>query len=174
MQSIANNIINKDLEAKTTQSQGKIFDITNQEDALLSENQKPAVLTDESSEDKKKHQILRPARKGFIETLMVHVENNLSNPNLTLKFISENVLYMNTDYVSKQFIKETGIRFSVYICQLRIEKAKVLLPLYGRNQIHAVADAIGCGNTPQYFSRIFKKNTGMTPTEFIIRHRLNR
>ena len=111
--------------------------------------------------------IKRPIEKDYIEALMVYTEQNLADPNLTLKFISEKVLFMNTDYISKQFIKEVGVRYTAYLSHLRIEKAKTLIPMLGKKKIHRVAEEIGFGNSPQYFSRIFKKNTGLTPTEYL-------
>ena len=111
--------------------------------------------------------IKRPASKDYIESLLAYTEQNIADPNLTLKFISEKVLYMNTDYISKQFIQETGIRYTAYLSHLRIEKAKILIPILGKKKIHRVAEEVGFGNSPQYFSRIFKKNTGLTPSEYL-------
>lgn len=102
----------------------------------------------------------------FIEKVMQYVEENISNPNLTLKWISENYLYMNVDYVSKRFIKETAQKFSNYLTGLRIQKAKALLAEGHTEQIQWVAEQVGCGNNPQYFSQIFKKNTGITPSAY--------
>lgn len=102
----------------------------------------------------------------FIEKVMQHVDENLSNPNLTLKWISENHLFMNVDYVSKRFIKETDQKFSNYLTNLRIQKAKALLAEGHSEQIQWIAEQVGCGNNPQYFSQIFKKNTGMTPSAY--------
>lgn len=105
--------------------------------------------------------------KDFIDSIISFVEENLSNPNLSLKWIVENILFMNVDYVSKQFVKQTGDKFSTYLTNARIKKAKELLLLRGSDKIYTIAEEIGCGNNPQYFSQIFKKNTGMTPTEFL-------
>ncbi|NDL67066.1 response regulator [Anaerotalea alkaliphila] len=105
--------------------------------------------------------------KDFIEKIISYVEENLSNPSLSLKWIAENHLFMNVDYVSKQFIKETGDKFSAFLTNTRIRKAKELLLDCGIEKIYIVAEAVGCGNNPQYFSQVFKRNTGMTPTEYI-------
>lgn len=102
----------------------------------------------------------------FIEKVIQYVDEHLTNPNLTLKWISENYLYMNVDYVSKRFIKETEQKFSNYLTGLRIQKAKVLLSEGHAEQIQWVAEQVGCGNNPQYFSQIFKKNTGLTPSAY--------
>lgn len=105
--------------------------------------------------------------KSFIEKTLTYIDENLSNPNLSLKWISENLLFLNVDYVSKQFLKQTGYKFSSYLTNVRIEKAKILLLKAGIDKIYFVAEEVGYGNNPQYFSQIFKKNTGMTPTMYI-------
>lgn len=103
----------------------------------------------------------------FRSRIEPYVLEHLSNPNLTLKWIAENYLYMNVDYVSKKFIKETGYKFSKFLTDLRVQKAKELLADSDAEKIQVIAEAVGCGNNPQYFSQIFKKSTGMTPSAYI-------
>ena len=105
--------------------------------------------------------------KDFIQRIINYINTNYSDSHLTLKWIAENYLYMNVDYVSKQFSKQIGIRFSTYLAQVRIEKAKKLLLEQGSDRIYDIAELTGFGNNPQYFSQTFKKHTRMTPTEFI-------
>lgn len=109
--------------------------------------------------------------KPFIEKLLAYTKEHLSDSYLSLKWLSENYLYMNVDYVSKQFYKQTGEKFSAYLNRLRIQKAQELLLHYDADKnsekIYMVAEAVGCGNNPQYFSQLFKKYTGMTPTDYI-------
>lgn len=103
---------------------------------------------------------------SLIEDVMQYVEENIDNPNLTLKWIAENHLFMNVDYLSKRFIKETSQKFSNYLSNVRIQKAKQLLSEGHAGQIQWVAQQVGCGNNPQYFSQIFKKSTGLTPSAY--------
>lgn len=98
-----------------------------------------------------------------------YVNEHLSDPNLTLKRIAEQHLFMNTDYVSKKFQKETGTRFSSYLTDVRIERAKQLLVSAESDKIQTIAEQVGCGNSPQYFSQLFNKKTGMTPSSYIAR-----
>ncbi len=95
-----------------------------------------------------------------------YVEENISNPELSLKWIAENKLYMNVDYISKKFVKETGQRFSTYLTDVRINTAKELLASSDTDKIQNIAELVGCGNNPQYFSQIFKKSTGKTPSSY--------
>ena len=100
----------------------------------------------------------------FIQKIINYVDDHISEENMTLKGISENILYMNASYVSRIFVKEVGQTFSSYVTEHRIEKAKEILSGTSVEQIQNVATLVGCGNNPYYFSKIFKKVTGMTPT----------
>ena len=53
--------------------------------------------------------------------------NHLADSRLSLKWIADNVLYMNEDYISRRFIKESGSKFSDFLTEMRITKAKTLL-----------------------------------------------
>ncbi|MEY8354170.1 response regulator [Lachnospiraceae bacterium 54-53] len=133
---------------------------TNVEDIRLMLMEKIIKVLDDTSGSPQRY-------SPFIEKVMQYVEKNLNNPNLTLKWIAENYLFMNVDYVSARFIKETRQKFSNYITTLRIQKAKQLLAEGHAEQIQWIAEQVGCGNNPQYFSQIFKKNTGMTPSAYV-------
>ena len=103
----------------------------------------------------------------FISRLMDYIYEHYSNHDLTLKWISENYLYMNVNYVSRCFTKETGEKFSGFLMKLRVHKAKEILAARDNEQIQNVAQLVGCGNTPYYFSKIFKKCTGLTPSAYV-------
>lgn len=104
---------------------------------------------------------------AFIEELLHYVDEHISDSNLTLKWIAENHLYMNVNYVSRCFVKETHQKFSSYLMHLRVQKAKKILKGNDEEKIQHVAELVGCGNNPYYFSKIFKKCTGMTPSAYI-------
>ena len=69
-------------------------------------------------------------------------------------------------YIRRIFLKETGLSPTEYMNNLRIEKAKKLLT--DNSQESSISDiAEQCGiKDPFYFSRIFKKFTGDTPSEY--------
>ncbi|MBQ6322832.1 MAG: helix-turn-helix transcriptional regulator, partial [Lachnospiraceae bacterium] len=67
-------------------------------------------------------------------------------------------------YFSKLFKEEAGENFIEYLTGIRMEKAKQLLLQEGRS-IKEIGMLVGYGD-PNYFSRIFKKQTEMTPREF--------
>ena len=102
-----------------------------------------------------------------VEKVIDYVGEHLSDSNLSLKWIAENYLYMNADYVSKQFVRETGCKFSYYLTNLRIQEAKKLLLSDEGEALYWVAEKVGFGNNPQYFSQIFKKYTQMSPRAYV-------
>lgn len=103
----------------------------------------------------------------FIKDLIDYLHKHLDDQNLTLKWIADNYLYMNVNYVGKRFQKETGQKFSNYLVEIRIQRAKELFLTKKDIKIQDVAQLVGCGNNPYYFTKIFKKATGMTPSAFI-------
>ena len=108
-----------------------------------------------------------PQYKSFIQKTLRYIDEHLSSADLTLKQIADTYLFMSVNYVSKQFLEQTGMKFSTYLNTKRIERAKQLLLSNGINRIYLIAEEVGCGNNPQYFSQLFRKYTGQTPTAFI-------
>lgn len=108
--------------------------------------------------------------KSYITLLKTYVENHLNAENLSLKWIAENYLFISVGYLSKQFIKEEGVRFSDYLNTVRMEEAKRLLLLYNNDNIKDIAKQVGFGNNPHYFSQVFKRYTTMTPSEYLEKH----
>lgn len=70
----------------------------------------------------------------------------------------------NPNYFSGMFKKQTGMNFSEYLTHVRIERAKQFL-VEGKLSAIDIAERIGYSDA-KYFYRIFKKTTGLTPTEF--------
>ena len=67
-------------------------------------------------------------------------------------------------YFSKLFKEETGSNFVEYLTNLRMSRAQELLK-DERCSMKEICLEVGYSD-PNYFSRIFKKNFGVTPTEY--------
>lgn len=67
-------------------------------------------------------------------------------------------------YFSKLFKEETGSNFVEYLTGLRMGRAKEMLKDESLS-MKEICTEIGYSD-PNYFSRIFKKNVGLTPTEY--------
>lgn len=105
--------------------------------------------------------------ENFIDKIINYINENLDDSNLTLKWCAKELVFMNEDYVSRAFTKQIGENFSTYLNRKRIERAKNLLSVMGEDgRIYTVAEQIGLGHNPRYFSKIFKKSTGHTPKEY--------
>lgn len=85
------------------------------------------------------------------------------NEQVTLNEVAENI-YVSTFYISRMFKKDLGKSFVDYLNDIRIEKAKELLKDV-KYKTYEVADLVGISD-PHYFSKLFKKYSGMTPSEY--------
>lgn len=102
-----------------------------------------------------------------IALLKSYVDQHLDSENLSLKWLAENYLFVSVGYLSKQFVKEEGLRFSDYLNKKRMDEAIRLMVYYHNDNIKSIARQVGFGNNPQYFSQVFKRYTGSTPTDYI-------
>lgn len=107
---------------------------------------------------------LRQARETelIINKAINYIENNYDRK-ISLEDIAVE-LNMSKPYLCNLFKQKTGETTSVYINKLRIEKAKKLL-LKRDQGIKEIFEEVGFTNQ-YYFSKIFKKFTGMTITEY--------
>lgn len=85
---------------------------------------------------------------------------------ITLEVLASQ-LYISKNYLNQLFKKVTGETFTNYVIRVRIEKAKALL-LEGSHLIYEVSEMVGYQNVP-YFSTLFKKYCGVSPSELIKR-----
>ncbi|MBP1962229.1 response regulator [Paenibacillus aceris] len=83
---------------------------------------------------------------------------------MTLADLADKV-YISRNHLSIIFKNMTGETFNTYLTRVRIEKARELL-LERNMLVYEVAEQVGYKNVP-YFSTLFKKFTGMNPTELI-------
>lgn len=98
----------------------------------------------------------------IIKTSKRYIEENFAK-DISLDDVSR-VVNISPYYFSKIFKEESGLNFIEYLTNIRIDKAKELLlnSDYSMKEICSM-----CGYTdPNYFSRSFKKNVGVTPTEY--------
>lgn len=103
----------------------------------------------------------------LVNAIISDIEENFAQK-ISLDNYSEK-FNMTPEYISNVFSKEVGITFSNYLTQVRIEKAKELLK-EGKHKIYEIACMVGY-NDSQYFCRVFKKITGLSTSEYIIRSR---
>ena len=104
------------------------------------------------------------SRAGLLLTMAVeYLENHYNKQELSLEEVALKVK-LSPFYLSKLFKKETGENFIDYLTGLRIRKSKEFLanPL---SSVKEVCYQVGYKD-PNYFARVFKKISGVTPTEY--------
>ncbi|WP_052380506.1 response regulator [Paenibacillus camerounensis] len=97
----------------------------------------------------------------LVERAIAHINGNLHR-NLSVADCAREV-HLSPSYFSNLFKKEMGMTLAQYIISRRMEKAKELV-LEGM-QVQDIAVSLGYEDRP-YFTELFKKYTGMTPTDF--------
>lgn len=84
--------------------------------------------------------------------------------NITLVDVA-NQVYLNPNYFSELFKKNTGKNFVEYLVEVRVGKARELLKMPGI-KIYEVANQVGYKEHVS-FNRAFKRVVGMSPKEYI-------
>lgn len=98
-----------------------------------------------------------------VQKIKNHIMSHYHEPDLSIKSIAQ-ALSLNNAYMCTNFKKTTGITINDYLTSYRIKKSKKLI-LQDTLNINEIAYKVGY-NDPNYFSRLFKKCTGMTASEY--------
>lgn len=99
----------------------------------------------------------------IVKKAIDYIHLNLDT-HLTLNKIASSI-HVNPSHLSRQFKKETKTTIIDYINTKRIDMAKLYLAK-NENSITDIAMMVGF-NDPNYFSKVFKKLTSMTPSEYV-------
>lgn len=105
---------------------------------------------------REKERMAHPVVGRMIEYVQLHYAEDIS-----LKTLSAQV-HFSAAYLGQIFKQHTGRLFLDYLCEVRIEKAKLLL-LEGTHKSVDIAKMVGFRN-PNYFANVFRKMTGVYPT----------
>lgn len=93
-----------------------------------------------------------------------YVADHYTEPELSIPQISEE-LYLNYSYICYCFKRDKGITINDYINQYRIQKALEYFHNHADN-VCLVAEKTGFNNA-SYFSKRFKKQVGLSPSEYM-------
>ena len=102
-----------------------------------------------------KHHIVANVKKYIQE----HIEEKLTLNKVAKEF------NISSNYLSILFSKHSDIGFSDYINQMKVEAAKEMMA-DGNYKIYEISDKLGF-ESAFYFSRVFKKVTGMSPRDYM-------
>lgn len=104
-----------------------------------------------------------------VETIRAEIVGNISNPAYSVDDTLKR-LPLSYEYLRKLFKKETGTTPLCYLSDCRMRLAAQIISSRISNQyseytVSQIAESCGFSD-PMYFSRVFKKNFGVSPTEY--------
>jgi two-component system response regulator YesN len=104
---------------------------------------------------------------SVVEKVKQFVKENIGQQELNREDVA-NAVFLNPDYLTRVFKKETGLSLSDYMQQQRLELAKNLL-VNSDKPVSEIALTVGYSNL-SYFSTIFKKAMQVNPLDYRKRH----
>lgn len=107
---------------------------------------------------------LSPIDDTFIQNLNAYIENNLTNENLSVDSIA-NEMHMSNSSLYRKVKGLSGLSPVDFIRIARLKKAVELMHS-GEKRINEIAFATGF-SSPAYFSTSFQKQYGKSPSEFL-------
>ena len=99
----------------------------------------------------------------IIDDVKKYIDENYSDDDLSLNSIASHVNF-SPNHLSMVFSQKTGSTFIKYLTDYRMNKAKELLKCSNKRSSE-ISILVGYKD-PHYFSYLFKKTQGMTPTQF--------
>ena len=101
--------------------------------------------------------------RAVIEEAKKYIKENYRNPDLSVEMICRQ-LQMSPAYFSTIFRKETGKTCVAYLTDVRLEQAVELLKATS-DKTYVIAEKVGYPEQ-NYFSYVFKKRYGVSPTKY--------
>lgn len=102
-------------------------------------------------------------QKSFVLKAQEYVAAHYNEEGITIEKICKN-LGVSSAYFSTVFKKETGKTFVTYLTDYRMDKAKEIL-MTSDKKTYVIAAEVGFTD-PNYFSYVFKRQYGITPSKF--------
>lgn len=104
----------------------------------------------------------------LLNTVMVYLDENLTNPQLSVEDLSRHV-GMSRSSLYNKILELTGQTPVEFIRTVKLDRSAVLLE---KSEMNVAQIAYSTGfSTPHYFTKLFKAKFGMLPSEFIIKMR---
>lgn len=102
-------------------------------------------------------------KDSVIDDIIAFIQRHYGEKTLSLNVIAEAV-HLTPSYVSSLFKKNCNTNITDYLTKIRMAKAKELLEKTNL-RTYEISERIGYSNA-QYFSVLFKRMAGFSPTEY--------
>jgi len=101
-------------------------------------------------------------KTSSIDDILAYVQSNIRNP-ISLESVSQNV-FLSLSYLSRIFKRYLHVNFIDYVNYQRVAIACKYLMLTN-NKVSVISRQVGCAQN-SYFSKVFKRATGMSPLAY--------
>ncbi len=101
-----------------------------------------------------------------VENILYAIYENIRNPELSLQFLAKEVLFMNEDYFGRLFYRNMHEKYSIFLVRIRVSLAQRIMEYHPNIRIAELAEQTGYAPDGQYFAKVFKKHTGMAPSDY--------
>ncbi|WP_122646053.1 response regulator [Enterococcus mediterraneensis] len=101
--------------------------------------------------------------KQIIQQSIIYIDNNFSNPEISLNNVAD-YINLSSSHFSTIFSQALGQTFIEYLTNRRISESKKLLRTTDW-KLAVIASEVGY-NDPNYFSYLFKRKEGISPSDY--------
>jgi two-component system response regulator YesN len=99
--------------------------------------------------------------KSLLQQAKTYIDRHYGD-GITLTLVG-NWVGVSESHLSKLFVKDAGVKFIDYLTRIRIQKAKDLMGT--GMKLYEISESVGYPN-PEHFSRVFKKEVGLSPAQY--------
>lgn len=145
------------------QSENKISNITHINENNIQATNHLSTLLERYKQLSNKPDAYQISHRFNVESTVSYIDAHL-NSAVTEKEVADHC-HLSVNYFSKVFHANVGVSFQEYVTTARIEQAKLTLIQKREQTIANVAYTLGFKDV-SYFSRLFKKKTGLTPGQY--------
>ena len=110
-----------------------------------------------------------PREKQILEPVLAYLQAHLTEPDLDVGGLAE-LAGVSQVYLRRVFKKQQGVSPAGYVIRQRLQLAQEMLLSGEELSVSQVATLAGFRD-PLYFSRLFKRQLGQSPTEYCACHR---
>jgi Response regulator containing CheY-like receiver domain and AraC-type DNA-binding domain len=136
----------------------ELKDVVRKAISIIAKEKRLSIINETYSNNQKQGMKEQSIVEKIKQYIAGHMDYDLTRESIASKF------YLNSDYLSRVFKKETGFSISDYLIHERIRIAKDLL-VNTDMPIKEIVSSVGYTNF-SHFSKVFKNNTNLNPLTF--------